>query len=290
MALPQPRPAQPGSPESLPAFPEWAQTQVERVLRTLEGQGPSSDTRIRRRSRATVTELRRELPAEPDADEVARAAEVLAKFYRNAPVAGAVDPEALIDEVDTNAAELEAPLHADADVNRDRINDLTGDVLIAGAAAHLDASVVTKNVASRAREELKEFGIDLLDVRIKRTDLPEENQKAIFSRMRSEREQEAKQYRAEGKEKAEEIRAKAEKERAVMLSEARREAAVTRGEGDAEATRIYSRAHGNAAEFYGFTRSLRTYRESLGNNTRILLTPDSELLRYLPAMDGGEED
>lgn len=70
MALPQPRPAESGTPDSLPAFPEWARTQLERVLRTLEGQGPASDDRVRRRSQATLTELSQELPADPDPPQV----------------------------------------------------------------------------------------------------------------------------------------------------------------------------------------------------------------------------
>lgn len=148
---------------------------------------------------------------------------------------------------------------------------------------------IMRNVSEQAEKELSQFGIKLLDVRIKRTDLPEENQKAIFERMRSERKQQARKYRSEGRERAEEIRAEAEKERSIMLSEARRKAQSLRGAGDAEATAVYAASYGKAPEFYAFTRSMELYRESLGNRTSLLLTPRSELFQYFRSMEGQTE-
>jgi membrane protease subunit HflC len=174
-----------------------------------------------------------------------------------------------------------------------RLNDIVYSQLRVALGRHTLNEIVTtqrnqimRNVADQAAKELSRFGIELLDVRIKRTDLPEENQKAIFERMRSERQQQARKYRSEGREEAERIRAQAERERAIMLSEARREAQSLRGEGDAAATAIYAAAYSEAPEFYAFTRSMELYRRSLGNRTSLLLTPRSELFQYFRSMEG----
>ncbi len=138
---------------------------------------------------------------------------------------------------------------------------------------------IMDSVTARASEQMKEFGISIVDVRIKRTDLPSENQRAIFDRMRAERERQATQYRSEGAEQSTKIRSEAEKERALILAEANKKAAMLRGEGDAEAARIYAEAFANSPEFFTFQRGLEALRKSLGNNTRMVLTPDSPLLQ-----------
>jgi membrane protease subunit HflC len=143
---------------------------------------------------------------------------------------------------------------------------------------------IMQKVTSKVTSELDKYGIKLLDVRIKRTDLPEENQKAIFARMSSERERQAKQYRSEGHEQAEKIRAEAEKDRSIMLAEARRKAEVLHGEGDAKATKIYGDAYSQDAEFYALMRSLDAYRQSLGDRTNLILTPDSEFFHYMKSV------
>lgn len=177
-----------------------------------------------------------------------------------------------------------------------RLNDIVYSQLRVALGRHTLNEIVTtrrneimRTVAEQAAKELSRFGIELLDVRIKRTDLPGENQKAIFERMRSEREQQARKYRSEGREKAEEFRAEAERQRSIMLSEARREAQSLRGEGDARAAAVYAGAYGKASEFYAFTRSMELYRESMGNRTSLLLTPESELFQYFRSMDGKKE-
>ncbi|MCF8085935.1 MAG: protease modulator HflC [Desulfohalobiaceae bacterium] len=177
-----------------------------------------------------------------------------------------------------------------------RLNDIVYSQLRVALGRHTLNEIVTtqrneimRNVADQAAKELDKFGIKLIDVRIKRTDLPEENQKAIFERMRSERKQQARKYRSEGREEAEELRAEAEKERSIMLAEARRKAQSLRGEGDAKATAVYAASYGKSPEFYAFTRSMELYRQSLGNKTSLLLTPQSELFQYFRSMDGQKE-
>lgn len=138
-------------------------------------------------------------------------------------------------------------------------------------------AVVTKN----SNQELESYGIEVVDVRIKATDLPVQNRDAIFNRMRAERERMAKQYRSEGKEAAAKIRAGADKEKTLILAEATRQSDVLRGEGDAEAVKIYAKAFTTAPEFYEFKRTMDAYANSLQHKSRMILTPDNEFLKYL---------
>ena len=138
---------------------------------------------------------------------------------------------------------------------------------------------IMDSVTEKTSQQMKEFGIKLVDVRIKRTDLPAENQRAIFDRMRAERERQATQYRSEGAEQSTKIRSEADKERALILAEANKQSQVLRGEGDAEAARIYAEAFSRSPEFFSFQRGLEALRKSLGENTRMVLTPDSPLLQ-----------
>ena len=138
-------------------------------------------------------------------------------------------------------------------------------------------AVVTKDT----KETAKTFGIEILDVRIKALDLPQEVQASVFARMRAERERIAKRYRAEGDERAREIRAGADREREVILATAYETSQKLSGEGDAQAASIYAQAFGQDAEFYAFTRRLQAYEKILNSGTTLVLPPDSELLRYL---------
>ena len=137
--------------------------------------------------------------------------------------------------------------------------------------------VVTKDT----KETATAFGIDVLDVRIKGLDLPNEVQASVFARMRAERERIAKRYRAEGEERAQEIRAGADREREVIVATAYETSQKLNGEGDANATTIYAQAFGQDPEFYAFTRRLQAYEKILTTGTTLVLSPDSELLRYL---------
>jgi membrane protease subunit HflC len=140
---------------------------------------------------------------------------------------------------------------------------------------------IMETVTKDVRETVKSFGIEVLDVRIKQVDLPQEVQASVFARMRAERERIAKRYRAEGEERAREIRAGADREREIIVATAYETSQKLSGEGDAEASAIYAGAFGQDQEFYAFTRRLQAYEKILSNGTTLVLPPDSELLRYL---------
>lgn len=140
---------------------------------------------------------------------------------------------------------------------------------------------IMKSVTDGTAELAKRFGIQVIDVRIRRVDLPAEVQNSVFARMKAERERIAKRYRAEGDEQARQIRATANKEKEIMLAEAYRTSQALRGGGDAEATAIYAQAYGKDEEFYSFTRHLEIYQKIFGPETTILLRPDSDLLKYM---------
>ncbi|SDN59753.1 protease modulator HflC [Desulfonauticus submarinus] len=140
---------------------------------------------------------------------------------------------------------------------------------------------IMRRVTKKCDELLQDYGIEILDVRIKRADLPPENERAIYNRMRAERERQAKRYRSEGREEASKIRSMANRERTVMLAEATEKAEILKGEGEALATSIYAQAFSKDPEFYQFYRSLEAYKKSLKNKTQFILTPDSEFFKYL---------
>jgi membrane protease subunit HflC len=140
---------------------------------------------------------------------------------------------------------------------------------------------IMKKVTEISDEKANTYGIEIVDVRIKRVDLPPENEKYIFDRMRAERERIAKQYRAEGQEESAKIIADTEKEKTIILAEAYKTAQTLRGEGDAEAIKIYAESFKQNPEFYKFFRSLEAYKISLKDQTTILLSPESEFLKYL---------
>ncbi|MEW6296947.1 MAG: protease modulator HflC [Thermodesulfobacteriota bacterium] len=142
--------------------------------------------------------------------------------------------------------------------------------------------IVTKDT----QETAKPFGIEVIDVRIKRIDLPQEVQASVFARMRAERERIAKRYRAEGEERAREIRAGADREREIILATAYETSQKLSGEGDAQAAAIYAQAFGQDEEFYAFTRRLQAYERILGSGTTVVLRPDSELFNYLQSPKG----
>lgn len=125
---------------------------------------------------------------------------------------------------------------------------------------------------------MKPFGVEVLDVRIKRTDLPTENQRAIFERMRAERERQAKQYRSEGDEESARIRSDADRQKAVILAEAAREAQVERGKGDAKAAATYAESYNKSPDFYAFQRWLEAMRKSFRENSKMVLSNENPLL------------
>lgn len=145
--------------------------------------------------------------------------------------------------------------------------------------------VIMANVTKRSDEIARQYGIQIVDVRIKRADLPTANQQAVYDRMRSERQRQATQYRSEGAEESQKIKAITDKEKTIILADAYKQAQITRGEGDAQAIKIYNEALNQDPEFYRFVRTLEAYRKSLNGKTKLILTPDSEFLRYLKRTD-----
>lgn len=140
---------------------------------------------------------------------------------------------------------------------------------------------IMERVTKISNEKSATYGIEILDVRIKRVDLPPENEKFIFDRMKAERERIAKQYRAEGQEESAKIIAETEKEKTIILAEAYKTAETTRGEGDAEAVKIYAQSFNKDPEFYKFLRTLDAYKITFKDKTTALLSADSEFLKYL---------
>ena len=160
-----------------------------------------------------------------------------------------------------------------------RLDDVVYSQLRAQVGRHSLTEVVSSkrsgimaDVTRRASDIMKEYGIEVVDVRIKRTDLPAENQRAIFGRMQ------AKQYRSEGVEEATKLRSEADRERAVILAEANRRSSVIRGEGDATAARVFAEAFSRAPDFYKFQRGLEALKKSFEQNSRIVITNDDPFL------------
>jgi modulator of FtsH protease HflC len=144
---------------------------------------------------------------------------------------------------------------------------------------------IMATIRDQVNVEMKGFGVTIEDVRIRRADLPDENTKAILSRMQSERQRVAAQARAEGAEASARIRADAERERTVLLAEARATADRLRGEGEAEASRTYAHAYAHDTGFFSVWRTLQAYREAFETgNSRLVLTPDNEFLQYLQSL------
>ena len=192
------------------------------------------------------------------------------------------DPEAFVQTVgDEVAAEM-------------RLHDIAWAGLAAAMGNHdLDAIVspdpeklqaqqmldeLTEQTGARA---LEQYGIFVVDVRIKRLNLPEQNKQSVYARMRAERERIARQYRAEGEEQALRIRADADRQREETLSVAYKKAEQTKGEGDAEAARVYGQAYSRNPQFYKLVRTLEAYKKALDEETTVILSSDSELLRLL---------
>lgn len=168
-----------------------------------------------------------------------------------------------------------------------RIDDIVNSELRRELASHEFSNIIGNareplmvRVAENSRTQTKPFGIEVLDIRIKRADLPREVQESVFQRMRAERDRVAKQYRSEGEEKAATIRAETDKQKTIILAKAYEEAQGARGEGEAEGTRIYASAYGMDPEFYTFIRNLEAYEKSLDAESTLVLSTSSGLFRY----------
>jgi membrane protease subunit HflC len=144
-----------------------------------------------------------------------------------------------------------------------------------------ERSQLMARVRDQLESEAQSFGISVVDVRIRRADLPEQNSQAVYQRMQTERQREAAEFRAQGSQRAQEIRARADRDVTVLLANATSTAEGVRGEGDGERNRIYAEAYGRDTDFFAFYRSMQAYEAGLKNSdTRMLLKPDSEFFRF----------
>ena len=143
------------------------------------------------------------------------------------------------------------------------------------------------DITTNLNQDASSFGVKIVDVRIRRADLPEQNSEAIYKRMQKERERQAAEYRAEGAETEQRIKARADREVTVLLAEATRESQILRGQGDAQKTRTLGDAYGQDPEFFAFYRSMQAYQEAFpGDNTTLVLSPDSDFFRYFDGSGG----
>ncbi|HET8547679.1 MAG TPA: protease modulator HflC [Bryobacteraceae bacterium] len=181
-----------------------------------------------------------------------------------------------------------------------RLHDIVWSGLSASLGTHDLDAIVSIDAASRRvatmmdalleatdRAALAQYGIRVVDVRIKRLNLPEQNKQSVYARMRAERERIARQYRAEGEEQALRIRAEADRQREEILSAAYKEAERIKGEGEAESARVYGAAYSRNPRFYKLLRTLESYRKIFDDKTTAILSSDSELLRVLMRGEGG---
>jgi len=169
-----------------------------------------------------------------------------------------------------------------------RLDDIVFSEIREELARHTLTEVVSVNraaimekVGQQCGIKAREYGVEVIDVRIKRADLPAEVAHSVYARMKAERQRIAKKYRSEGEEEAVKIRATTDKEKTIMLAESYRKAEKLKGEGDAEAIKVYAEAFKKDPEFYGFLRTLEAYEKSLGRDTTIILPSDSEFFQYL---------
>lgn len=144
---------------------------------------------------------------------------------------------------------------------------------------------ISRGISRRASE----FGIEIVDVRIGRTDLPPETSQSVYNRMRSDRIAQAALLRAQGQQTKARIEAEADRERTIILADAEREAQIQLGQGEAESRQVLNTAHGKDPEFYGFLRSMEAYRESLTTGTTMILSPDSEFFKYFNSLPASRD-
>jgi membrane protease subunit HflC len=162
------------------------------------------------------------------------------------------------------------------------------DSLVSASGNKVETADLLDHLTSLTdRAALEQYGIEVVDVRIKRLNLPEQNKQSVYARMRTERERIARQYRAEGEEQALSIRAGADRQKEELLSAAYRDAETIRGKGDAESTRIYGQAYSKNPHLYKLLRTLETYKKVLDDKTTAIISADSELLKIFTKGEAG---
>jgi membrane protease subunit HflC len=150
-----------------------------------------------------------------------------------------------------------------------------------------EREALMQRIRNQLDKEADGYGIEVIDVRIRRADLPEQNSQAVFQRMQTERQREAAEFRAQGGQKAQEIRSSADREATIIIAEANSKAEQTRGEGDAERNRLFAESYGKDPDFFAFYRSMTAYENSLkSNDTRFLLRPDTDFFRFFGNASG----
>jgi modulator of FtsH protease HflC len=166
------------------------------------------------------------------------------------------------------------------------LRQIIGNVTLSALLSPQRATIM-RQIRDEVAGQAKPFGIEVVDVRIRRADLPPQNSEAIFARMRSERQQQAALYRGEGAQAAKTVRANADRERTVILADAQRDAQKVRGDGDAKAIEIYANAYDQDKDFFVFYRSLQAYRDAFnGKNTSFVLNPSSNFFRFFENPSG----
>ena len=166
------------------------------------------------------------------------------------------------------------------DVVYSQLRAMVGAYTLSEVVSTQRAAIMTE-VTEKVKGIMKSFGVEVLDVRIKRTDLPAENLRAIFDRMRAERERQAKQYRSEGEEESTRIRSDADRQKAIILADAARDSQIIRGDADARAAQIYADAYNKNKDFYAFQRWLEAMRTSFNENSKMVLSSPEALLKHL---------
>lgn len=169
-----------------------------------------------------------------------------------------------------------------------KLRDVLGNQNLASVLSEERAGIM-RQIKDGVNEQAQRFGISLVDVRIRRADLPQQTSESVYDRMRSERVREAKEFRAQGFEQAQRIKAGADREATVIRAEAEREADILRGQGEGERTRILNAAYGQDPDFFNFYRSMQAYERALAQGTYMVLSPDSEFFSFFGAATGSPE-
>ena len=193
-----------------------------------------------------------------------------------------VDPERFYQTFGNQQEGAEQQINEDV---RDQVRAVVGQRTLAHVLKD-EREAIMSEITERSAKAVERFGVELLDVRINRTELPPAAESNVYARMRSERQRLASKHRAEGEEEARRLRAEADREARVIVAEAQRGAEIARGEGDARAAAVYAEAYGADPEFYDFVRSLEAYRKTIGEGTTLVLPPDHPFFRVMSGETG----
>lgn len=254
------------------SFVIWRVQDVQRYVTVIGGGAANNSDRMRdiaqQRLNVRVAERLRNEVAQRTVQEVVAG--------RKEVIADTADPQSVTPQVGDGSSDVPPPPVISAEE--------AGELAPAEDARE---QLMVNVLAEIKRDVLEDFGIDVVDIRVKQVDWPDEVRDRVFARMSAERARDAARHRSEGREGAEKIRAAAERERTVLLADAYRQAELIRGDGDAEAAAIYASMYNRNQEFFRFHRSLQAYRETFNSRQDVLvLEPDGDFFRYLKSADG----